>query len=92
VDNDGRSELVVGNVQGDLAIFKEEERNKPWRSCQDLGSIACVGVGDLCQIGQVYYNVMKKLYLKIRLAVLKCLKIKFDALIWNREKKMPFET
>jgi hypothetical protein len=35
---------------------------------------------------------MKKLYLKIRLAVLKCLKIKFDALIWNREKKMPFET
>jgi hypothetical protein len=44
VDNDGRSELVVGNVQGDLAIFKEEERNKPWRSCQDLGSVAKISL------------------------------------------------
>ncbi|XP_062513480.1 KICSTOR complex protein ITFG2-like isoform X2 [Corticium candelabrum] len=52
VDNDGKSELVVGNVHGDLAVFKKGERTRPWRSCHNLGSIACVGVADLCQIGQ----------------------------------------
>ncbi|XP_065835930.1 KICSTOR complex protein ITFG2-like [Oscarella lobularis] len=50
VDNDGRNECIVGNVEGSLAVFKKGDRDKPWRSCSDLGMIACVGVGDLCRI------------------------------------------
>ena len=34
-----KSELVVGNVHGDLAVFKKGERTRPWRSCHNLGSV-----------------------------------------------------
>lgn len=46
VDNDGDGELVVGQINGELSIFKGSY-TKPWRSCLHLGMITCVGVGDL---------------------------------------------
>eukprot|EP00118_Oscarella_pearsei_P016277 m.154099 g.154099 ORF g.154099 m.154099 type:complete len:448 (+) comp38632_c0_seq2:116-1459(+) len=52
VDNDGRNECAIGNVEGCLAVFKKAKHDKPWRVCNDLGTIACVGVGDLCGIGK----------------------------------------
>ncbi|KJE93651.1 hypothetical protein CAOG_04407 [Capsaspora owczarzaki ATCC 30864] len=58
VDNDGDSELVVANVNGELAIFKggpfvdPAAQMAPWRMASDLGTIACLGVGDLLQSGQ----------------------------------------
>lgn len=46
VDNDGDCELIVGQINGELSIFKSGS-SKPWRSCYHLGMITCVGVGDL---------------------------------------------
>ncbi|KAJ8299439.1 hypothetical protein KUTeg_023499, partial [Tegillarca granosa] len=46
VDNDKAYELVVGNVDGDLAVFKGTS-SSPWRKSSDLGMITCVGVGDI---------------------------------------------
>lgn len=46
VDNDGDCELIVGQINGELSIFKNGS-TKPWRSCLHLGMITCVGVGDL---------------------------------------------
>ncbi|KAL9961416.1 hypothetical protein ACROYT_G030350 [Oculina patagonica] len=51
VDNDGDSELVVGQINGELSIFKGSS-TKPWRSCLHLGMITCVGVGDLWNEGE----------------------------------------
>lgn len=51
VDNDGGSELVVANVAGDMAIFKGKT-TKPWRKYSRLGMIACIVVGDICNIHQ----------------------------------------
>lgn len=50
VDNDGDSELVVGQINGELSIFKGSS-TKPWRRCLHLGMITCVGVGDLWNEG-----------------------------------------
>ena len=36
VDNDGKSELVVGGVKGELCVFKED---KLWQSISGLGNI-----------------------------------------------------
>lgn len=43
-DNDGTNELCIGNVAGDLAVFKENHLR--WVTC-NLGMITCLGVGDL---------------------------------------------
>ena len=43
-DNDGSNELCIGNVAGDLAVFKENEYK--WSAC-NLGMITCLGVGDI---------------------------------------------
>lgn len=51
VDNDDDCELVVGQINGDLLIFKGNS-HKPWRTCHHLGMIACVGVGDLWNQGE----------------------------------------
>ena len=45
VDNDGDNELVVGQINGELMIFKGSSV-KPYKSCRNLGMITCVGVGD----------------------------------------------
>ena len=43
-DNDGTNELCIGNVAGDLSVFKEDE----CRWCaSNLGMITCLGVGDI---------------------------------------------
>ena len=51
VDNDDDYELVVGQINGDLLIFKGSSQ-KPWRTCRKLGMITCVGVGDLWNQGE----------------------------------------
>ncbi|XP_015755017.1 PREDICTED: integrin-alpha FG-GAP repeat-containing protein 2-like [Acropora digitifera] len=51
VDNDGDYELIVGQFNGDLVIFKGSS-HKPWRICHHLGMITCVGAGDLKNNGE----------------------------------------
>lgn len=51
VDNDGDCELIVGQINGELSIFKNGS-TKPWRTCLHLGMITCVGVGDLWNRGE----------------------------------------
>ena len=51
VDNDEDYELVVGQINGDLLIFKGGSP-KPWRACHHLGMITCVGAGDLWNQGE----------------------------------------
>lgn len=51
VDNDGLNELVVGNENGDLAVFKGEN-SRPVRVASDLGLISAVAVGDLFNNGR----------------------------------------
>ena len=51
VDNDGDYELIVGQFNGDLVIFKGSS-HKPWRISQHLGMITCVGSGDLKNNGE----------------------------------------
>lgn len=46
VDNDGRNELIVGNSDGTLAVFKDLSE-EPWRVCHDLGMISAICVGDV---------------------------------------------
>ncbi|XP_059094229.1 KICSTOR complex protein ITFG2-like isoform X2 [Tigriopus californicus] len=46
VDNDGQNELIVGNSDGTLAVYKELS-DEPWRVCHDLGMISAVCVGDM---------------------------------------------
>ncbi|KAL3842428.1 hypothetical protein ACJMK2_020446 [Sinanodonta woodiana] len=45
-DNDKGNELAVGNIDGDLCIFKGKGSH-PWRKCSDLGMITCIGHGNL---------------------------------------------
>lgn len=51
VTNEGRSQLVVGNISGDLAIFKGCN-SEAWRKYQGLGMVSCIVIGDLCNIGK----------------------------------------
>ncbi|KAL7976417.1 hypothetical protein Chor_015481, partial [Crotalus horridus] len=46
-DNDALNELVVGDTNGKLFVYKNDD-SQPWtvRSCQ--GMLTCVGVGDVC--------------------------------------------
>ncbi|XP_071955455.1 KICSTOR complex protein ITFG2-like isoform X2 [Antedon mediterranea] len=46
INNDGEHELVVGNVEGDLNIFKGDAVTA-WARCSGLGMITCLGIGDL---------------------------------------------
>uniref|UniRef100_UPI00398E35DE KICSTOR complex protein ITFG2 isoform X5 n=1 Tax=Pristiophorus japonicus TaxID=55135 RepID=UPI00398E35DE len=50
-DNDGLNELVVGDTNGKLYVYKSDDC-KPWitRSC--IGMVTCVGVGDICNKGK----------------------------------------
>ncbi|KAM7131652.1 KICSTOR complex protein ITFG2 isoform 2-T2 [Ciconia maguari] len=50
-DNDALNELVVGDTNGKLYVYKNDD-SKPWavRSCQ--GMLTCVGVGDVCNKGK----------------------------------------
>ncbi|KYQ93065.1 hypothetical protein DLAC_05676 [Tieghemostelium lacteum] len=46
VDNDSINELVIGSLEGNLAIFKGTDP-KPWRVAHNLGSISCIVAGKL---------------------------------------------
>ncbi|KAK2528089.1 KICSTOR complex protein ITFG2 isoform X1 [Columba livia] len=50
-DNDALNELVVGDTNGKLYVYKNDD-SKPWavQSCQ--GMLTCVGVGDVCNKGK----------------------------------------
>jgi len=50
VDNDGGHELVVGNEEGELLVFKGSS-SKVWKRCSDLGFITAIGIGDLLNQG-----------------------------------------
>ena len=50
VDNDGMHELVVGNQNGDVLIFKGTG-NKCWRKACDLGMVTAVVIGDVFNKG-----------------------------------------
>ncbi|KAI7685417.1 hypothetical protein SSS_00207 [Sarcoptes scabiei] len=49
-DNDGRNELVIGTLNSELLVFKDDCR-KPYASSKDLGMIACVLIGDILNSG-----------------------------------------
>jgi hypothetical protein len=48
VDNDGNNELVIGNMNGDLAIFKSD---RMWQKITGLGMITALGIGDIFNMG-----------------------------------------
>ena len=35
------NELVLGNVEGTLAVFKGSDSRKPWRLARGLGTVSC---------------------------------------------------
>ncbi|KFM79628.1 Integrin-alpha FG-GAP repeat-containing protein 2, partial [Stegodyphus mimosarum] len=51
VDNDNDYELVVGNLQGDLAVFKGQQCH-PWAEKHNLGMIMVVVIGDVLNEGK----------------------------------------
>ncbi|XP_076064601.1 KICSTOR complex protein ITFG2-like [Oratosquilla oratoria] len=51
VDNDGQNELVVGSENGNLALFKGENK-RPIRTASDLGMVTAIAVGDLLNVGR----------------------------------------
>lgn len=52
VNNDGKNELVVGSVDGELLVFKGEFSFKPWKSFKHDGMITCIVAGDLLNTGK----------------------------------------
>ncbi|KAI8499760.1 integrin alpha FG-GAP repeat-containing protein 2 [Branchiostoma belcheri] len=51
VDNDQDNELVAGNVNGQLMVFKGADTT-PWRVASGLGMTSCAAVGDVCNTGK----------------------------------------
>ncbi|CAH1257113.1 ITFG2 [Branchiostoma lanceolatum] len=51
VDNDQDNELVAGNVNGQLMVFKGADTT-PWRMASGLGMTSCAAVGDVCNTGK----------------------------------------
>ncbi|XP_057379649.1 KICSTOR complex protein ITFG2-like [Daphnia carinata] len=51
VDNDKSDELVVGNENGDVFIYKGNA-SKCWRRASDLGMVTAIGVGDIFNVGR----------------------------------------
>ena len=52
VDQDGDCELVLGSMDGQLALFRGLSTS-PYRECSGLGSIVCLVIGDIRRHGQV---------------------------------------
>ncbi|XP_059170642.1 KICSTOR complex protein ITFG2-like [Physella acuta] len=46
VDNDMSNELVVGNIEGDIAIFKGDSPT-PWKKTTICGMLTCLAVGEV---------------------------------------------
>jgi KICSTOR complex protein ITFG2 len=49
VDNDEHNdiEFVVGNIKGDVGIFKYSDLERPWREAHELGTITALTIGDV---------------------------------------------
>ena len=58
LDNDGVSELAVGDIHGELAIFKGVYDTAPWLRCSGLGCIACCGAADFLWPGLISLAVV----------------------------------
>eukprot|EP01048_Picozoa_sp_COSAG05_P010468 COSAG05_NODE_923_length_6573_cov_168.011725_7_plen_302_part_00 len=58
LDNDGLDELVVGDIHGQLAVFKGVHDTAPWLQCSGLGCIACCGAADFLWPGRVSLAVV----------------------------------
>ncbi|KAK9723361.1 hypothetical protein K7432_002014 [Basidiobolus ranarum] len=53
VDNDNENEFVIGNINGDLSIFKGASlAGVPWKTCKGLGTITAIAVGDIRNHGK----------------------------------------
>ncbi|KAI9274379.1 hypothetical protein BDA99DRAFT_497353 [Phascolomyces articulosus] len=53
VDNDGEIEFVIGNLSGDLAVFKGAcSHGLPTFVCHGLGTITCIAIGDVRNWGR----------------------------------------
>ncbi|KAI9485855.1 MAG: hypothetical protein EXX96DRAFT_613705 [Benjaminiella poitrasii] len=53
IDNDNENEFVIGNLNGDLAIFKGHcDDGFPLYVCRGLGTITCIAVGDIRNTGK----------------------------------------
>ncbi|XP_066580740.1 KICSTOR complex protein ITFG2 [Amia ocellicauda] len=50
-DNDMLNELVVGDTNGKLYVYKNDE-SRPWLTRSCVGMLTCVGVGDICNKGK----------------------------------------
>ncbi|XP_072162053.1 KICSTOR complex protein ITFG2-like isoform X3 [Bemisia tabaci] len=48
VNNDGNDELVIGNMEGTLCIYKGQE---PIQTIKNLGLITAIGIGDIMNCG-----------------------------------------
>jgi hypothetical protein len=53
VDGDGLNEFMIGNVDGTLSIFKGNGSRQPWKQATNLGTITCVGTGDIFNSGKI---------------------------------------
>ena len=49
VDNDlhGDSEFVLGNIKGDIGIFKHSNSDRPWKEAHELGTVTTLAIGDV---------------------------------------------
>ncbi|RIA86729.1 hypothetical protein C1645_807668 [Glomus cerebriforme] len=55
VDNDKDNEFVIGNLKGELSVFKgisAANDGQPYVTCSGLGTITCVAVGDIRNSGK----------------------------------------
>jgi hypothetical protein len=44
---------MIGNVDGTLSIFKGNGSRQPWKQATNLGTITCVGTGDIFNSGKI---------------------------------------
>ncbi|KAG0006445.1 integrin alpha FG-GAP repeat-containing protein 2 [Modicella reniformis] len=59
VDGNGDNEFVIGNLVGDLFIFKNNHpEGQPWLTCKGLGTITAVTIGDIRNCGKNSIVVM----------------------------------
>ncbi|KAF9417020.1 integrin alpha FG-GAP repeat-containing protein 2 [Podila epigama] len=53
VDGHGDNSFVIGNLVGDLFIFKgNHPEGLPWMTCKGLGTITAVAIGDIRNVGK----------------------------------------
>ena len=57
-NGDGNIELLVGNTQGNLAIFRGFQPREPWKQATGLGTITGIRVGDIRNDGSIVVVVV----------------------------------